>query len=711
MSDFLKKEKISLLFAIVICAISTLFCVARYFPTNVGRVYEIDAEATQNLKAEDVLSAINCSLDTNDNYKILGSDPQLLFDVTANGIEAARLSLSSPAKETVSFEVYTALESESFTAEKCYVGCVFKGQSSAVVDLPLGDYRSIRLDIDNDKYVVFESLDLYDEQPEFVLYTPKRSANAYVFTVIIPLVCAALAFFANRRFRLCEKTAASIKKNIKTIAKFSGLTLLALPIGALVEWVLCNIERQGVFNAYRWIFFVAAIEIIFVFILLRRHLAEKPENVFLPVVLIIGFAMVFGSPIKHICWDLDSHYPWAVHTSYSDTAYLTAADICIDNVASQSMVGSDFNLESYKDDLAYLNEADNMLIKEVDAQFSIAHLPTGLFIAVARMFGASFAFKYNLGRVVYLLIYAFVCYFAIKKIKSGKMILATICLFPTCLFLATNYAYDWCVTAFTILGTAYFVSELQQPDKPIVLKDIIIMGCAFVLGAWSKLVYIILMSMTLFMCKNWRNKKEIRRYYFVIISIFVATFCYFAITTLIKTGAGGDTRGGNVDPIAQIKFILSNPIDYSKILVKFLRKYLSIEEMRGYISNFAYLGVGKWWPVFVVLLGITAATDSKAEFKFKIPIVIRLLSIVLFVGMAALIATALFINFTPIGSTTIAGCQPRYIIPLLAPLLLLVTGRRKDVVKEKDAYNGFVLLSATAATMCDVYSSIIVRMI
>ena len=89
----------------------------------------------------------------------------------------------------------------------------------------------------------------------------------------------------------------------------------------------------------------------------------------------------------------------------------------------------------------------------------------------------------------------------------------------------------------------------------------------------------------------------------------------------------------------------------------------------------------------------------------------KILSIFFFVGMAALIASALYISFTPVGHSTVLGCQPRYIIPLLAPTILLVTGQRKDVIKSKGAYNGFVLISASAAFMLDLYSLIIIKMV
>ncbi len=60
-----------------------------------------------------------------------------------------------------------------------------------------------------------------------------------------------------------------------------------------------------------------------------------------------------------------------------------------------------------------------------------------------------------------LLTYALTVYFAIRKLKSGKMIMSVIALFPTNIVLASNYSYDPWVTGFSLLGTAYFVSEMQ----------------------------------------------------------------------------------------------------------------------------------------------------------------------------------------------------------------------------------------------------------
>lgn len=705
----LKKDKYSIVATILSFLIALLICVSMFLPRNIGNVLTAVGKPVETLSTSKITAKYGCQVDEDGNYKITGNDPQIILSCSGKEAECIEINITSPDDELVGFEVFTAFSDGAFSSERCYAGRIYDGKESAVIDLPKGEYYAIRIDIDKDN-VVFENIEIYDKQPTSTPFVPSYSLGDYLKAILIPLVIALIVWFVDSKTNFAKRSTDAVIKNRLKIAEFIVFTVLAILVGVLMELIV-GLASSAEFNKYRCVFFCGACELIVIFISGYKNLKEKAENLFLPIALVLGLVMLFASPAKHIAWDLDSHYPWAVQTSYLDTAYITSADYNVDKYLDQSMLLAGFDLETYNRDIEYLNAADEVLIGQTEAAFSLAHLPAGIFMAVARFFGASFEFKYNFGRLAYLLVYSFVCYFAIKKLKSGKMILAVICLFPTNLFLATNYTYDWCVTAFTILGTAYFVSELQEPDKPITIKDTVIMGLAFVVGAWSKLVYIILMGMTFFMRKNWQNKKQKRKYYLVIISIFVALFAYFMITTLVKMGGEGDARGGDVNPTAQMMGILADPFEYAKLLFKFLAQYLSFGTMKEYISHFAYLGIGKYWIVIAVLLLVVMLTDASSKVSFKIPIYMKVLSVLLFVGMAALIATALYINFTPLNSQTISGCQPRYITPLLAPLLLLVTGQRFNVVKNKSIYNGIVLAVSSLTVMLEIYNMIVIRMI
>lgn len=704
-------KKYSIIAAAIFYVLSLLVCVAMFLPRNVGGIFKEKGSALSVLEASDVKSTVNCSLDSDGTYIILKPDPQLIFSLNGKSTECIKLSIPSPCESDVRFEVYTALSDGKFSSDMCYNGTVFAGQTSAVVDVPQGEYYNLRVDIDSAE-VRFKSIELYDRQPDLVPYVPDYSVWDYVWVIVIPIATAVLIWAVEVKTKFCRKAFDCIKRNKFKIIEFIVFSAVAMLLAALIEIIIGLVSDYGRFNVQRWVFFAGAAELVVVFALGYKNLRQKPEKVFLPVVLTLGLVMLFGSPIKHICWDLDSHYKWAIGNSFSGTSYFTVADTNIIYANQRSLYSGDFRLEDYQDDLEYLEQADEILVEKRNEKFILPHLPAGIFIAVARLFNAGFAAKYNIGRLSYLLIYAIVCYFAIKKLKSGKMILSVICLFPTSLFLATNYAYDWFVTSFSILGTAYFVSELQQPDKKVTVTEIIIMCLSFIIASWYKLVYIILMGITLFMCKNWKSSKERRKYYLIICAIFAAFFLWFVITSFVRVGGPGDTRGGNVNPSEQLSLILADPLAYAKILIKFLStKYLAINQARGYMSSFAYIGIGAFWIIPLALLIITALTDADKKLKFKIPAFTRFCSVILFVGMVVLIATAFYLDFTPVGHDEIFGCQPRYIIPLLAPLILLVTGQRIDIIKNKGVYNGIVLAGSSVAVMLDTYTQIITKMI
>ncbi len=701
------KLKGSVTIGVLVYAITLIVCVAMFLPKNIGNVLEITASAEATYGLDDIKSRVGCSVDLDGTYTILQTDPQLIFAIQDDTIESIRLTATSADRQEVAFEVYTAYEDGQFSQSRCYKGNILSHKQSAIIDIPKGEYSFLRVDIDKSN-VKFESIEVFDEQPNSIPYLPKFPVQNYIFTAIIPILISIVALLLNFRFKMSERLAAWALRNKIKIVTAVIFAVVALLFAILIELLVGLFTADNSFNVYRWLIFTGAAEVVVVFALGYKSLSSKPENIFLPIVLILGGVMLFGSPIKHICWDLDSHYPWAVQASYPGTTYITAAYDSIDSAMPQSLV---LSTSVYEQDIKYLSEAEEIFVSETDSKFTISHLPSGIFIAVARLFGAGFEAKYNTGRLAYLLVYAFACYFAIKKIKSGKMILATICMFPTNLFLATNYTYDWCVTAFTILGTAYFVGELQQPNKAISLKDTVIMSASFAIGALPKLPYIILMGMTLFMRKNWSSKRDKRRYYAILIGVFAVVFALFVLRSMSSLGGSGDTRGGAVNPSAQLGGILENPFGYVKMLAGFLSKYLSIGTMKEYISHFAYLGIGKYSIMFIVILAVTALSDTNGKKDFKIPVYMKALSIVLFVGMAAIIATALYISFTPVGAQTVNGCQPRYIIPLLAPLLLLVTGRRLNVVKNKAVYNGCILLMLSAGVLMETYMQIIKTMI
>ena len=153
----------------------------------------------------------------------------------------------------------------------------------------------------------------------------------------------------------------------------------------------------------------------------------------------------------------------------------------------------------------------------------------------------------------------------------------------------------------------------------------------------------------------------------------------------------GDIRGGEtVGPADQVAYIFSDIFGYAFMLLRFLfTDYLSVSNMTNYISNYAYFGVATGSAIIMVLMLLNVLFDRDEAYQCKgvCNWLSRIYVVLMYIGGSALVATSMYVAFTPVGSEFIAGCQPRYIIPWLYPMLSLWSMNRiKPIIPKKLLY-------------------------
>lgn len=503
--------------------------------------------------------------------------------------------------------------------------------------------------------------------------------------------------------KIIEKTK-NLLHDIKTKPSklFKSLIIVAaiVAISTIVAFMLTFIHDESFASR----FFINRVLLYTAFgmclcIILLFH--KNPDKLFLYLSLVIGFMYIMMHPSGFYGWDQQIHYAWAVESSFVRYVSLSEAEIA--NVTWGGRIGitgwyhfeyANVTLHSYRAGTDVITQ-DAHLYASPSLFTRLAHVFTGIMIFIARSLTLPANIAFVFGLIGNHLIYTMIVYFAIKRLITGKHIMAVIAMFPTAFVLSTTFGYDHWLISLVMLGTAYFIRELQEPDKRIEAKNLIIMIGAFTLAMGPKAVYFPLMLILYFMK---RNKFETKKGY-VAYMLSVTGAVLFVLSTFIlpfiATGGGGegagDPRGGDyVSAADQTMFILQNPIIYTETLLGFVRSYLSLHTVVFSSTFFAFLGLASYYFIPWLLLFFVTVTDRGENDALSSTVRNKVIMAILSFGAIVFPATAMYILFTNVGAGYIAGMQPRYVLPILFPFAAIVGGFKINNNINKTAYSCIV---------------------
>lgn len=508
----------------------------------------------------------------------------------------------------------------------------------------------------------------------------------------------------------------SLKHNIFFIVWLICMIPLTFGIEYFYGHVICAGPNSlgEYFNIRRWFFFFCVLISVSLIVRFRDYLMKKIEVLFVILALSGGLIIIASLPaLSVISWDDETHYWRAINMSAAIGGY-TQADLDFANhVYTNSFSLADINaIHQQLDAEAGNGIAQSGAFNLKSVFIYLAYIPVQIVMLILRLCDVPFHIAFVVGKIPILLTYVLLMYFAIKKLKSGKLILTVFALFPTMLFLAGNYSYDTWVTGWCALGIAYFIANMQTPEEKMPVKDMIIMIASFVIGFSAKAIYFPIMLLLLLLpSKKFSSSKVCRIFRCAVIVGMLILIASFVLPMFQTSSVTTDIRGGSdVNGTQQMMYILSHPLAYAKTLLKFMIGYLSVERAADYTSFFAYLGYGHMTMFPVLLLGIATVLDRTPADRYTSSWKVRIWSGILCFGTACLAATSMYIAFTPVGAGYINGCQPRYLLPLIFPLVYLTLGNSvKNEFSSKKSYYYFFCAAMTVVVFYTIWELIVCR--
>lgn len=464
------------------------------------------------------------------------------------------------------------------------------------------------------------------------------------------------------------------KKDIKYIIIRFFLLLSTTAFVALITvcTAIAHVSKRMFILAFAFALLTLISHIVFQSIYKKN---AHPAILFLAIILVVGALFAYTFPIStSIGWDEQIHY----RNSLDLKNHIYMSENRADYYQSiRAYFVSDHKWNSQTALLWVLDdtiEVHPTQIARVNIYTSITYLPTASVMLLADFFSFNFFTEMVLAKMANIIVYGFVIYAGLKKLKSGIFLFSSILLLPTCVFETATFTYDTWTLAFIAYSVIYMVSELQNPDKKIRLRDCILMFGSMILGCGTKAVYFTLMlPMLFFSKKKFESVGTEKKYRIACVLSILFILLSFTLPFFGDMDSRTDLRGGlDVNAGEQVKFILTNPFKYIAILFNFLTEYLTLYNANLNIATYCLIGNSDmiFGTVSILLIIICAIIDRKKEddigFAFKgVGLISAMLSIVL-------VTTALYVSFTPVKLGTVNGCQFRYLFPVMPTVFYFI---------------------------------------
>ncbi len=628
--------------------------------------------------------------DVNDGtYTPNNSDPQInlkFLEDYSDGVYGFEIYLDEEI-DLSNVQVYFGRDSQNYS-EGDSIKLLKKNANVAQV-ISSKKFKFARVDI-NEEFTI-DGFRVAEE----VRYVEQTGWESYMYMFLTNLVVSlVVACFSKikigikRILELCKKLLAYVWQNKKIIIKYSIVLLMIFALSYGVEKSYGRIKNQDYFNRYRFVIIYAIQLIIAITIWFRKSILKYMHIYFFIIMMIVGTVHTYVAPRTcGVSYDDEIHYGRTEFFSrFGNGKISEESKKMIAAYAGFALTKNGYSIDGRIHwEASFLDyEGKEILIDTQSYNISekyVSYIPGVVGLNIGRGLGMDYIDTFMFGKWMNMLCYSLVLAVSVKLMKTrGKLIIIAIGMIPTSLFMASTYTYDWWVIVFTILGYAMFFSDIQQ-NKKITTKKMWMIMFVMVIAMLPKAVYFpLIFPMMLLNKDKYEDSRKSR--WLVVFAMFIL-IASFILPMLIGTGSTGDVRGGSeVNAMEQIKFILSQPLEYTRILLTFLTNYVSTDNASGYLTMLGYYGTAEFYTICLLVIATTAiidnnvivdkVTDSKI---FKAGVLLAVF------GSLVLVATALYVDFTPVMYQTINGCQPRYILPVIFIVLFGICRIKIDVPK------------------------------
>ncbi len=497
-----------------------------------------------------------------------------------------------------------------------------------------------------------------------------------------------------------------MEENIIKSKKKPRQKKIIIVVLSLIVTIL-GVAFSNEFTSFQWQF---ALIIFLVSLLAIFFMKKKIEWACLAIILSFGSFFTIISPVFDVL-DEPAHYARAQHISEGnfflenaegtlafskDYQYLTKLTGYNGmNRLNPTLNFFDSNLFERKHDETKQIETK---IKATRTYGSLMYFPSAAGIYLGKIISnGNLGVMFYLGRFLNLLMYALMAFFAIKFAGNWKLLLGFFSIQHLPIYISASFSQDAFFYGLSLLIFSKFIQLFDKEEK-INLKDIAVMTIYAVLMVFTKLPYISLIGLLVFIpFKRYKNKAVYFTNFLAIIIVLITAILWL---TYYSTMEATDLPS-SVDQAAQLTFIFNHPGKFAASLLHAIldsllkyKQYFTFGWSFHY-SEYAYFVSIAMLGAMLFMYPMKLRHQINGWFKLAVG----------GVSLAIIVVTniILYLTFTGVGESAINGVQGRYFygILILLPFALNIVDRIyvKETLENNDTVNltefTFIILSVS----------------
>lgn len=330
---------------------------------------------------------------------------------------------------------------------------------------------------------------------------------------------------------------------------------------------------------------------------------------------------------------------------------------------------------------------------------SVFYIPQATGILLAKLFGMKEIWLLWAARISNLLFYALVVSLAIKIAPKMQMIIFFVAALPISIQQASSCSPDASINGIAFLAFACYIYMYCAKKNSISIKNELLFWGLGILTTLAKVTNIFGVGLILLVPNN--NFKNKKRAYIIkssiIISVCVIGGLYYLYTTNFAPNLEqlDYLKETGVNATKQLEYIKNNFVmwirNFGESMIYQSNEYIRMFNIFG---PFTY-GYEILTPVSIFMFAKICCQENGIELKIYQKVLVFLMTF----GIFFTTCFAMYLSWTGVGSTGIAGVQGRYFVPLLILASVLFTTEKACATEKNHIVDLTVIILMLSAML------------